>query len=171
MFKKIQHKLRSWFYPAVGNKNLAEREAWLKKTLELIPAGQTHLDAGAGELKYKKFCSHLNYQSQDFGQYDGQGNQKGFQTQSWDNSKVDYVSDITAIPVADASFDNIMCIEVLEHVPEPIKAIKEFSRILKTGGKLILTAPFCSLTHFAPYYFQNGFSKYWYEKFLPEFRN
>ena len=34
---------------------------------------------------------------------------------------------------------------------------------------LILTAPVCSLTHFAPYYFYNGYSRYFYEKFLNEY--
>ena len=33
---------------------------------------------------------------------------------------------------------------------------------------MILTAPFCSLTHFAPYYYCNGFSEYWYEFHLKE---
>ena len=61
-----------------------------------------------------------------------------------------------------------MCIEVFEHISEPALAVKEFSRILRKGGKVIITTPFCSLTHFAPFYFSNGYSKYWYEKFLKE---
>ncbi len=155
--------------PPVGTKNTKTREEWLKKTLKKIPAGHKILDAGAGELQYKKFCSHLKYTSQDFGQYDGQGNQEGLQTKTWDNSKLDIISDITDIPVDNNSFDTIMCIEVLEHIPEPSKAIKEFARILKPGGKLIITAPFCSLTHFAPYYFANGYSKYWYKQILKHY--
>ena len=31
---------------------------------------------------------------------------------------------------------------------------------------MILTAPFCSLTHMAPYYFANGFSEFWYREHL-----
>jgi ubiquinone/menaquinone biosynthesis C-methylase UbiE len=62
-----------------------------------------------------------------------------------------------------------MCTEVLEHLPNPIMAIKEFSRLLKPSGKLIITAPFCSLTHFSPYHFSTGFNKYFYEKHLDEF--
>ena len=41
-------------------------------------------------------------------------------------------------------------------------------RILKPGGKLIVTAPFCSLTHFAPYHFYSGFNRYFYEDVLSE---
>ncbi len=88
------------------------------------------------------------------------------QTGQWDTSRIDLVSDITAIPAPDASFDAILCSEVLEHVPEPTHALDEFMRLLKPGGTLILTAPFASLVHFAPYYFCTGFSKYWYEHHL-----
>jgi ubiquinone/menaquinone biosynthesis C-methylase UbiE len=153
----------------VGLRNQSNREVWLEKTLTAIPAGLRILDAGAGELQYKRFCTHLNYVSQDFGKYEGAGNREGKQTGSWDNSKLDIVSDITAIPEPDASFDAIMCIEVFEHIPEPAKAVKEFARLLKPGGTLIITAPFASLTHFAPYHFASGYTKYWYEKWLPEY--
>ena len=39
---------------------------------------------------------------------------------------------------------------------------------MKKNGDLIITAPFCSLTHFAPYYYSNGYSKYWYKKILED---
>ena len=52
-------------------------------------------------------------------------------------------------------------------MPEPILAIKEFSRLLRPDGRLILTAPFCSLTHFSPYHFYTGFNRYFYETHLP----
>lgn len=156
-------------YSEIGLNNKSNREKWIEKTLRSIPAGETILDAGAGELKYKQYCNALKYTSQDFGQYDGKGDGAGIQTKTWDNSKLDIVSDIASIPVADQSFDNILCTEVIEHIPHPIEAIKEFSRILKPGGRLILTAPFCSMTHFAPYHFYSGFNTYFYEKWLRDF--
>lgn len=150
----------------VGTKNEQTRILWLEKTLESLPKGWRILDAGAGEQQFKKFCSHLNYVSQDFAQYDGSGDGKGLQTRQWDTSTIDIVSDIGAIPEPNESFDAIMCTEVFEHLPNPILAVQEFSRLLKQGGKLILTAPFCSLTHFAPYHFASGFSEYWYKTHL-----
>ena len=81
----------------------------LKQTLRkiLTPAGKRLLDAGAGECKYKPFCTHLKYVSQDFCQYTGEGNSKGLQMGKWDTSHIDIVSDITNIPEPDASFDVI----------------------------------------------------------------
>ena len=152
----------------VGTNNEITRLKWIESTLKIIPTGNRILDAGAGELAQKKYCNHLNYVSQDFGQYDGSGDSKGLQTSKWDNSKLDIVCDITDIPEPDGSFDAIMCIEVFEHLPDPISAIKEFSRLLKSNGYLVLTAPFCSLTHFAPYHFYTGFNRYFYEKHLIE---
>jgi len=151
-----------------GTQNESTRLQWLEAALKKIPAGGRILDAGAGELAQKKYCTHLDYVSQDFGQYDGSGDAKGLQTKKWDNSKLDIVSDITAIPEPDASFDAIMCVEVFEHIPDPIAAIKEFARLLKNDGFLVITAPFCSLTHFAPYHFYTGFNRYFYEKHLIE---
>jgi len=153
------------------NKNINEsnRQAWLKKTLAALPAGSRILDAGAGELQNRQHCGHLEYVSQDFCQYDGaEGGapDEGLKTKSWNSSRIDLVSDIAAIPAPDASFDAILCSEVLEHVPEPTHALDEFARLLKPGGKMILTAPFASLVHMAPYHYYSGFSRYWYEHHL-----
>lgn len=153
----------------VGTHNQSTREKWLKKTISKIPTGSHILDAGAGELQYKRFCKNLKYTSQDFAQYEGDGDGHGLQMGKWDNSKLDIVSDITNIPVKNTSFDAIMCIEVLEHIPYPELAIKEFSRIIKKNGKLIITAPFCSMTHFSPYFFATGLSKYWYMEILSKY--
>lgn len=152
--------------PPVGRQNDATREAWLEAALKRIPAGGRILDAGAGTQRYRRFCSHLAYVSQDIAEYDGQGDAKGLQTGDFDFGRLDIVSDIGAIPEPDASFDAIMCIEVFEHLPDPIAAVREFSRLLKPGGYLIVTSPFASLTHFAPYHYGSGFSRYWYEYHL-----
>lgn len=150
------------------NANEEARNQWLKQTLASIPAGLRILDAGAGELRNKPLCSHLSYVSQDVCQYEGTGNTQGLQTGTWDTSKIDLICDIVNIPEPDASFDVILCSEVFEHLPDPVKALDEFARLLKKGGKLIITAPFASLVHFAPYHYTSGFSRYWYEHHLPK---
>jgi ubiquinone/menaquinone biosynthesis C-methylase UbiE len=85
--------------------------------------------------------------------------------EKWDNTKLDIVSDITSIPLPDNSVDAILYTEVFEHIPDAISALKEFNRLLKPGGTMLITAPFCSLTHFAPYHFC-GYSRYWYKHHL-----
>lgn len=147
-----------------GRNNEQQRTAWLSKTLQSFPTGTRVLDAGAGELRNKAFCAHMQYVSQDFCQYEGQGDRTALQTGTWDTSKIDIISDITAIPAPDASFDLVLCTEVLEHVPDPVLALRELTRLVKSAGHIIVTAPFCSLTHFAPYHYASGLSKYWYEK-------
>jgi ubiquinone/menaquinone biosynthesis C-methylase UbiE len=149
-----------------GRNNEARRLEWLERTLRQIQPGSRLLDAGAGELRNKQYCSHLDYVSQDFCEYEGQGDGSALQTGQWDTKRIDIVSDITSIPAPDRSFDVVLCTEVLEHVADPVAAIQELSRLLKPGGHIILTAPFCSLTHFAPYHFSSGLSRYWYEYHL-----
>jgi ubiquinone/menaquinone biosynthesis C-methylase UbiE len=151
--------------------NQLNRQAWLAKTLAAIPTGQRILDAGAGELQNRKLCDHLQYISQDFCQYTGTRGgavDEGLQNETWDTSRIDLVCDITQITAPDNTFDAVLCSEVLEHVPEPTHALDEFARLLKPGGTLILTAPFGSQVHMAPYHFCTGFSRYWYEHHLPE---
>lgn len=153
-------------FRTIGTTNEEERNRWVTAALKTLPRGWRLLDAGAGEGRYRSSCSHLHYVSQDFAQYDGQGNTSGLQTGAWDTSRIHLVCDITAIPEEDGSFDAILCTEVLEHLPDPRSAIKEFARLLRPGGVLLLTAPFCSLTHFAPYHFATGFNRYFYEEVL-----
>ena len=49
----------------------------------------------------------------------------------------------TALPVADSSFDAVLCVEMLEHVPnaEREPALREMIRALRSGGRLIVTFP------------------------------
>lgn len=160
--------MRNLLKKVVGaNENEEFRQEWLKKILAAVPAGHRLLDAGAGELQNKKWCKHLSYVSQDVCQYEGTGNAQGFQVGTWNTSAIDIVCDIISILAPDASFDAILCSEVFEHLPDPLKALDEFARLLKPGGILILTAPFASFVHFAPYHYATGFSRYWYEYHFP----
>jgi ubiquinone/menaquinone biosynthesis C-methylase UbiE len=49
--------------------------------------------------------------------------------------------DITDIPLANESFDALYCSHVLEHVSDDRKALREFFRILKPSGWLLLVVP------------------------------
>ena len=55
--------------------------------------------------------------------------------------------DIQAMSFADESFDAVLCIEVVEHVADPFAATRELRRVLRAGGRLLLTTPFLSQYH------------------------
>jgi ubiquinone/menaquinone biosynthesis C-methylase UbiE len=48
---------------------------------------------------------------------------------------------ITDLPFSDASFDLVICSEVLEHIPDHQKAIREVVRVLKPGMPLVVSVP------------------------------
>lgn len=96
------------------------------------------LDAGAGRLSYRFILGKLcdTYRSIDI---DVRG------------ETVDSVGDIQKLPVKDDVFDTVFCTQVLEHVPEPQKAINEIYRVLKKGGHAIFTVPHLGYLHNEPH--------------------
>ena len=97
-----------------------------------ITSCQRVLDVGVGQGPYRHLFRDCDYFAHDF----------GMEPETIGNyAKLDYQSDITAIPVPDESFDVILCTEVLEHGIDSIKAIQEMARILRPGGTMLLTAP------------------------------
>ncbi len=59
----------------------------------------------------------------------------------------DIVGDIHHLPLPDNSQDAILCLSVLEHVEDPIRAAEELYRVLKPGGYLLLYVPFLYYYH------------------------
>lgn len=109
----------------------------------LMPIFKKHvkgdlLDAGAGRLSYKfileDYCSA--YRSVDI---DVRG------------EFVDSVGDIQSLPLKSEIFDTVFCTQVMEHVPEPQAALDEIYRVLKKGGKAIVTAPHLAYLHNEPH--------------------
>lgn len=54
------------------------------------------------------------------------------------------------LPFKSEAFESVLSIEVLEHLPEPERALTEIARILKPEGKLILTTPMTWYLHYEP---------------------
>lgn len=67
---------------------------------------------------------------------------------------VDLRSDCTYLPFRNSSFDAILFSEVIEHISDYRLALAEISRVLKPGGKLIITWPFIYQMHELPYDFR-----------------
>jgi SAM-dependent methyltransferase len=55
------------------------------------------------------------------------------------NPHADLHGSIDAIPVDDATFDVVLCLQVLEHVPDPAAAVRELRRVVKPGGRVLLS--------------------------------
>ena len=48
---------------------------------------------------------------------------------------------LAALPFADGTFDAFICLEVLEHIPEPQRAVAELGRVLRPGGVGVISVP------------------------------
>ena len=141
--------------------NQHDRDQWVARQAALVRPGADVLDVGAGSCPYRSLFAHCNYKTHDSSllEADQLRDLAGY-------GQIDYVSDVASIPIPDGSFDVVLCTEVLEHVPEPIQGLREFARILRPGGTLLLTAPLGSGLHQEPYHFYGGYTPYWYQRFL-----
>ncbi len=63
---------------------------------------------------------------------------------------IDFQYDIHDLPFETDSFDAVVCISILEHVPYPVKAISELNRVLKPGGKIWIQVPWLYPYHAVP---------------------
>lgn len=136
--------------------NPANRDKWVAAKAQMVAPGSRVLDVGAGTCPYKHLFTHCEYVAQDFQEYQGYKGAEGAY------GKIDLVSDILNIPAPSASFDVILCTEVLEHVSDPRGAVAEMSRLLKPGGRMFLTAPLGSGLHQEPFHFYGGYTPHWY---------
>lgn len=136
------------------------RDRWVQSQALALSSGSWVLDAGAGASKYRPFFKHCHYQTQDFCQYEGELVKY--------LEPLDYVCDVVSIPIETGKLDAILCTEVIEHVVDPMAVIREFARLLKPGGKLLLTSPLLSHLHMEPYHYYGGFTHYWYRYWLPK---
>ncbi|HEY0220755.1 MAG TPA: class I SAM-dependent methyltransferase [Candidatus Paceibacterota bacterium] len=105
------------------------------------------LDVGGGEpftkwLKdYKELFQNCDYRTMDYDK----------------TTNPDVVGDIHNIPLPNGTIDAVICNCVLEHVENPILAVKEIHRILKPGGKFFVHIP-----SIYPYHARKGhYPDYW----------
>jgi SAM-dependent methyltransferase len=97
------------------------------------------IDVGCGQQPYRDYFKHTKrIVACDFDAKRG---------------NVDFACPAHAIPVDAESFDSVLCTEVLEHVPDPLAVWREFHRILKPGGMVLLATPFYWPPHELPYDF------------------
>lgn len=101
------------------------------------------LDAGAGECRFKGLFKHTRYVALDFAQGDS----------TWNYSKLDVIGHLEELPFSSSSFDRVVSIVVLEHTPDPGRAIREFHRVLRPGGVVHIVVPHMWEEHQRPFDF------------------
>jgi SAM-dependent methyltransferase len=68
------------------------------------------------------------------------------------NECLDIATDLTQdLPFQNNEFETVLLSDVLEHIPEPEKLLKEIYRILCPQGKLLMNTPFYYPLHEVPY--------------------
>lgn len=72
---------------------------------------------------------------------------------------VDRVEDVHALTFADESVGTIICVEALEHIADPIRAMEQMHRVLKPGGSIAISSQMFFPIHQHPW-------DYW--RFTPE---
>jgi len=99
------------------------------------------MDFGCGSKPYKALFNNVSeYIGVD---YKGEGH-------SHVNEQIDVYYDGKTIPFPDNYFDSILTNEVLEHVFNIDEIVGELYRVLKPGGKILITTPFAWMEHEAP---------------------
>lgn len=101
------------------------------------------MDFGCGRKPYEKFFRVDEYIGIDM-EHTGHEHT---------NSKVDVFYDGKNIPFPNDSFDSVFCSEVLEHVFNLEEVLTEIRRVMKTGGKILITVPFSWNEHEVPFDF------------------
>lgn len=126
---------------------MTKYQQFLDDKMLLLSKEKTVLDIGGGDrfqkwlLPYKDLFKNSEYKSMD----------------SDSRTGADVVGDIHNMPLQTDTVDAIICSSVLEHVKDPIRAVKEMHRVLKPGGKLFLYVP-----SIYPYHARKGsYPDYW----------
>jgi len=106
----------------------------------LIPAMEefatgTVVDIGSGRLPYQGRFAHVDrYVSLDITSRHGPT----------------ILGDIQRLPIRNGAINTVVCTQVLEHVPQPVQAINEISRVLALNGVAIISVPHLSHLHNEP---------------------
>jgi len=110
--------------------------AWLREEAARRPNPYRVLDVGCGVKPYYPFFEP--YASEYVG------------VDVVENPAADLQGAVESLPVADASFDLVLCIQVLEHADDPARAVRELRRVVAPGGAVLASTHGVQVYHPAP---------------------
>ncbi|MDB6138320.1 MAG: SAM-dependent methyltransferase [Verrucomicrobiaceae bacterium] len=137
---------KTFLSPALHERLQADRypinEFVRRLVMPLLKPGMRVLDAGSGRLPEQHLRSELlatgaALETLDF--LPGEG--------------VDHTADVADTKLPDQSYDVILCMQVLEHVPNPQAVCAELYRMSKPGAHVMVSAPQSAWLHNLPYHF------------------
>jgi SAM-dependent methyltransferase len=123
--------------------DLQAASLWRDLRVELASVRGNVLDVGAGAQPYRSLLegADVRYRAIDIA---GARERFGYETPD-----TEYFDGDTW-PVADASIDLVLATETLEHVRRPATFLAEARRVLRCGGRLVVTVPFSARWHYVP---------------------
>ena len=98
--------------------------------------GTTVLDAGTGFGRFSRAIAEAGASVHAVDISRGMVGTARLRTNNLVNPKW-YVGDVENLPFHEETFDVVLCMETLMHVPDPSQAVRELARVTKPGGKVI----------------------------------
>jgi SAM-dependent methyltransferase len=68
-----------------------------------------------------------------------------------ENPSADVLGAVEDLPIDDASFDLVLCVQVLEHCDDPAKAVRELRRVTAPGGRVLSSTHGVQVYHPSPH--------------------
>ena len=109
---------------------------WLRREATARPGPYRVLDVGCGVKPYYPFFAART------SEYVG--------VDVVENPAADLKGAVESLPVDDASFDLVLCIQVLEHADDPAQGVRELRRVVAPGGRVLASTHGVQVYHPAP---------------------
>lgn len=108
-------------------------QKWYKKIIADLAPGEKTLELGAGSGNFKEYKPDVISSDID--------------AKPW----LDMVFDAHSMPFGNDELENIVMIDVLHHLDNPVKFFEEAYRVLKKGGRVLIIEPYISPVSYPAY--------------------
>ena len=114
------------FFHSLQSTGIKNNHAIINDFVESFNPRNVLIDLGSGNRRLASYALSLDYTPFE---------------------QVDVVGDVSQLPFCSDSVDGVVVQEVLEHVPDPFRVMREIQRILKPGGRIYAEVPFMYVQH------------------------